>query len=402
VRQSEPFDGKIGGRLIALAILATLAAILFSYQRASSTIVIEPQPRQQRGVRPKPKRGTQTQVKTASSFTSFKHESHRAPKTKLNCSNCHTIPSREAPDEVFAATKASIKGYPYHDSCLDCHRRTPPQFFSGAAPAVCTVCHTRSSPHLTVREVSPFPKQGEEAMELEFPGYFPHDQRDHKRAKCETCHTTDERAYVAIPVGGSEMLFKPPEGTFKTSPFGHASCFKCHWKDEKPTKDDCAGCHLTPAEVAKKPRNLVSANAMEWFKSWPREWPKRLSLKFNHGSKDHDEECTTCHDLAKIETLDILKAEVPIATCAKSNCHFSSTSRPSISKEMYEEDDDIAEGRNNNPGSTEGRHTCTGCHTTAIGSMPPPCNHYVLFDDTYMKSEDYPKSAKQIAERCKK
>lgn len=400
MRQSESFNGKIGGRLIALAILATLAAILFSYQRASSTIAIESQaPRQQRRSRPKPKSGTQTQVKTASSFIDFKHESHRTPKTKLNCSDCHTIPSREAPDEVTAATKTSIKGYPYHDSCLGCHRTTPPRFFRGAAPVICTVCHTRSSPRLTAREVSPFPKQSEEAMELEFTGYFPHEQRDHKRVNCATCHMTDERAYVAIPVGGSDTLFKPPAGTFKTSPFGHAACFKCHW-EEKPAKNDCAGCHLTPDLVAKKPRNLLSANAMEWFKSWPLEWPKRLSLKFNHESKDHDDECITCHDLAKMETLDILKADVPIAPCAK--CHLKPTTPASIGKEMFEEDEDIAEGRNNNPASREGRHTCTGCHTNAIGSMPPPCSHYLLFDDTYLKLEDYPKSAKQIAEQCKK
>jgi len=145
---------------------------------------------------------------------------------------------------------------------------------------------------------------------------------------------------------------------------------------------------------------LLSANAKEWFRSWPREWPKRLSLKFNHESKDHDDECTTCHDLTRIETLDTLKAEVPIVKCVK--CHLKPTSRTSIGKEMFDEDDDIAEGRNNNPASKEGKYTCTGCHTIAIGSMPPPCSHYLLFEDTYLKPEDYPKSAKQIAERCKK
>ena len=45
---------------------------------------------------------------------------------------------------------------------------------------------------------------------------------------------------------------------------------------------------------------------------------------------------------------------------------------------------------------------CTGCHTPAIGSLPPPCSHYLLFEDTYLRLEDYPKSAKQISERCKK
>src|SRR5712692_8603102 len=110
LRQRE-FDGRVRGPLIAMAILAPLAVILFSYQRASSSIVIEPQTlRQQRRTRPKPKSGTQTPVKTATSFSGFKHESHRAPKTKLNCSNCHAIITREAPDEIAAPTKPSFKG----------------------------------------------------------------------------------------------------------------------------------------------------------------------------------------------------------------------------------------------------------------------------------------------------
>ncbi len=400
MRQSESLYGKIGNRLIVLALVSTLGPLHFFHQPATSTSLFEPQaPRQQRRSRPKSKSGTQTQVKIAGRFVGFKHESHRIPKAKLNCSDCHTIPSKANPDAVSAATKPSIKGYPYHDSCLECHRRTPPQIFSGAAPIICTVCHTRASPRLTAREVYPFPKHDEEVIEIEFPGYFPHDQRDHKRVNCADCHVTDERAYVAIGIAANETPYNPAEGTFKTSPAGHAACFKCHW-EEKPTKDDCAGCHLTPDAVAQKPRNLFSANAMVWFKNWPPDWPKRLSLKFNHESKDHDDECTTCHDISKIETLDVFKADVPIAPCAK--CHLKPTTPASIGKEMFEEDEDIAEGRNNNPKSLEGKHTCTGCHTSAIGSMSPPCSHYLLFDDTYLKPEDYPNSAKQIAERCKK
>ena len=398
VRQSSSFTCKIGRRLIALAIFGTLA-IIFSSHQLSSTQLLQAQARRQQRRTP-PKAVSQTRKPLRDS--TFKHETHRAPKTNLICSKCHTIPARETPDEIAAATKSSIKGYPYHDSCVECHRRTQPLFFSGAAPAVCTVCHTRSSPRLTAREIGTFPKQDKQAIELAFPGYYPHDQRDHKRVNCASCHMTDERNYLGIAINSSETPHKPAEGTFKTSPSGHAACYKCHWQDEKPRKDDCAGCHLTPNEVAIKSRNQLSANARGWFKGWPREWPKRLSLKFNHLSKDHDEECTACHDLARIQTLDTLKAEVPIATCAKSSCHIRSTSRTSISKEMFDEDDDIAEGRNNSFLSKSGQNTCTGCHTNLIGSMPPPCSHYLLFGDQYLKLEDYPKSAKQITEQCKK
>lgn len=394
MRHSIFFTSKVRARLIGLAILALLATFFFSYQDSSSIPVVEAQARSQ-------SRKTQPPPKARPLLVSFKHDSHRLPAAKLSCSDCHTILEKTDPDVIAAATKTSIKGYPYHDSCLSCHRHTPPQFFRGTTPSICKVCHTRSSPRLTARDLNPFPKQDPQAIELEFPGYFPHDQRDHKRVNCAACHMTDERAYPAIVIGDSEPPFKTPVGTFKTSPSGHVACFKCHW-EEKPAKDDCAGCHLTPPEVAKKQRNTLSANAIEWFSHWPREWPKRLSLKFNHESKDHNEECTTCHDLGRIETLDIVKAEVPIATCAKSSCHLSSTSRPSISKEMFEEDDDILEGRNNNPLSKLGQHTCTGCHTSVIGGTPPPCSHYLLFGDQYLKLEDYPKSAKQISEQCKK
>lgn len=393
MKQRKFFTSNIGRSLIALAVLAAVALIAFFSRYVSSNQVVAAQTRRQQP-KTRPKAGTPKRKPVASSF---KHESHRAPKTKLLCSNCHTIPARETPDEIAAATKSTIRGFPYHDSCLECHRRTLPQFFSGAAPTICTVCHTRSSPRLSARDVSKFPKQGEEVIEVEFPGYYPHDQRDHKRVNCATCHATDERAYVGIAMG-SEAAFKPPEGTFKTSPSSHAACFKCHWQDEKPRKDDCAGCHLAPNGVALKPRNQLSANAREWFKSWPREWPKRLSIKFNHESKDHDEECTSCHDLTRIETLDLLKGEVPITTCASSKCHLSPTSRTSISKEMYAEEDDIADEKSS-PLSRLGKHTCTGCHTSAIGSTPPPCSHLLLFAD---QAEDYPHVVKQISERCKK
>lgn len=306
-----------------------------------------------------------------------------------------------APDVIAAATKPSIKGYPYHDSCLDCHRRkTPPLFFRGATPAICTVCHTRSSPRLTPRDLSPFPKHNEQVRDYEFPGSFPHAQRDHKLEKCANCHMTDKRAYIAFAINDSEAPFKPADGSFKTSPSSHTACFKCHWDDAKPRKDQCAGCHLLSEDFAEEDRNVLSVNAVKWFKSWPLEWPKRFSLKFNHESKSHVAECITCHlNITEMNTLDILKAEVPIAPCAK--CHLQKGTPANLATEMYNEDDDIIEGRNNDPVSREGKNSCSGCHTTAIGSMPPPCSHYLLFDDTYFVLEDYPKSAKQLIKLCK-
>ena len=101
-----------------------------------------------------------------------------------------------------------------------------------------------------------------------------------------------------------------------------------------------------------------------------------------------------------MSTETLATADVPIETCAE--CHLKVTSRPSISKEMFQEDEDTAERINNRPvASSPGKHTCTACHTSQIGGTPPPCSHFLLFGDRYFNAEEYPTSAKQLAERCK-
>ncbi|MDT4956056.1 MAG: Class cytochrome family [Acidobacteriota bacterium] len=414
VGQSESFNRQFKRRMIAFAIFASLLTILFLYPRASSTAV-EPQGRrqQQRRTRPRPTTPTSTQARGGRNYSRFKHEDHRAPVAKLNCADCHAINSPTDPDAVTAATKPGVKGYPYHDSCVQCHRQ---QFFKGASPAICNVCHTRSSPRLTAHDMDPFPKQGEQAIAREFPGYFPHSLHQSVIARlarpsedanqgwsfarasfrmfddatpkaldnCATCHETDQRPPAAINVGGIEVTYKPEaKGTFKTVPAGHASCFNCHWQSQKPTKDDCAGCHLSQAEYTKKKRaasaeaalpGVLSPNAVQWFKTWPAEWPKRLSIKFRHDTPNHDVGCTTCHiNITQMETLNIPKADVPIATCAP--CHISNSpvlrkdgQTHTIFSEMADEDKDKDNKTN----------TCTGCHTTAIGSARPPCSHYLV------------------------
>ncbi len=70
MRQRKTLYGPVGGRLIALAILALLAATLFSYQRFSSTRVVEAQasrpPRKTRGK-------LETQARAPIFASSFKH-----------------------------------------------------------------------------------------------------------------------------------------------------------------------------------------------------------------------------------------------------------------------------------------------------------------------------------------
>jgi hypothetical protein len=252
----------------------------------------------------------------------------------------------------------------------------------------------------------------------EFPGYFPHtlhqsviarggeQKREGAQASwsfvraslrviddapvkeldnCATCHLTDERAPAAIAVGGTEATFKPEaKGTFKSVPSGHASCFNCHWQSQKPLKDDCAGCHLSQGAYTKLKRaaaaaeaplpGVLSPSAVQWFKTWPREWPKRLSIKFRHETANHDIGCTTCHiNITQMETLNIPKADVPIATCAP--CHNSTS--PVLRKEsgnltIFSEMTEEAKDKDNKT------YTCIGCHTGLIGRERPPCSHYLV------------------------
>lgn len=421
-RQSDLFDRRVKRRVAALAAFAACAALLFLCTRVSST-AFEPEPQQRRrptqGGRRRPAQpttGTPGQPAAAASArggSRFKHQDHRPPVAKLDCNDCHIINAPDRPDDVAAATKPGAKGYPYHDSCVRCHRA---DFFRGASPPICTVCHTRSTPRLTARDMQPFPKESAKAIAREFPGYFPHslhqsliaradgapsgeglwrferasftrpdDPQPKFAENCATCHETDARPSMPINVGGTEGTFKPElKGMFKTVPDGHASCFNCHWQSQKPTREDCAGCHLSQGEFAKKKRaasidaalpGVLSPMAAQWFKTWPRDWPKRLSIKFSHETPtDHDVGCTTCHiNITRMETLNIPKADVPIGTCAR--CHVDANSvgpkggeKITIRSEMTKEAED-KENKTN---------TCSGCHTSQIGRERPPCSHYVV------------------------
>ncbi|HEX8891265.1 MAG TPA: cytochrome c3 family protein, partial [Pyrinomonadaceae bacterium] len=191
MRQSEPFSRQIRLRAIALTVFCGAVALLFLCPRISLT-AFEPQGRrrpQPKTTRPaQPTTDTQTSGRGGRNYSRFRHEDHRAPVAKLNCDDCHAIQSAAAPDAVTAANHPNIKGYPYHDSCVRCHRQ---QFFQGATPPICNVCHTRSSPRLTARDMDPFPKEGDQTVAREFPGYFPHALHQGVIARWRATENTD-------------------------------------------------------------------------------------------------------------------------------------------------------------------------------------------------------------------
>lgn len=366
--------------------------------------------------------------KTARDYSIFKHEDHRKESNgqELACSSCHAIHSPAQPDRITAASKPSANSsYPYHDSCFRCHRE---QVYKGDRPQICIVCHTRVSPRTTANDVYthfPNPKQGN-VIVREFPGFFPHglhqsvlalhrqreiiDRATFVRASftqslsseqgspdiCATCHYTDERGIIVLPSGGlqSEETFKQIEAdTFRTipgyrEPNGHATCFNCHWQSQKPTKDDCNGCHLAKNDYQKRALGIIqppalSANAVRWFTNWPRDLPKRFSLKFRHNThtrtedgktetNNHDLGCTTCHiNIAQMTTLNIPKADVQIVSCAP--CHSATSAIPvtvgvrlTIFDEMTLKEDGTK------------KYVCVACHISVVGREQPPCTHYAV------------------------
>lgn len=312
----------------------------------------------QRRVRKKPVRRT---GKFSLDYSRF---SHRSLKHKsLECDACHSAPTD---NWQTASGFPDVADYPAHDACTGCHRS---QFFKGALPSICSICHTKVSPRGKERFV--FGKPNEPSQ---FRLLFPHNKHQDVialslfRKGLESAHTTrrtfiiaddekenynnctichDSRLKTISPLGGFPDNFEPPPGTFMTAPVGHASCFSCHWKNQEPTHDNCAGCH----GYSETDTDINSV-------------PIRISLKFNHSRVDHVRECTACHiNITRAKDLFGLKPDVPIASCAKSSCHGARLDdKVSIQTETI--------NQTKNP-----EFVCKLCHTRGIGRRKAPASH---------------------------
>ena len=247
---------------------------------------------------------------------------HSTPKHRATCNTCHKI---QFPD---------ITDYPSHDACVSCHR---PQFFRGARPPICSVCHSKTSPRDEVRYAFRNP-----ATKLQFNIDFPHDvHQDIGYNDCSLCHGT-----------------RTP--TFKAVPTDHASCFNCHWKSQEPVAANCNGCHkLAPTPYA----STLQA---------------RISSKFIHEGggekKQHIAECTTCHiHITKPASLRGLKPDVPITACTE--CHNKDGLRQDLSKELVSIDKNRA-------------FVCVYCHEPNVGTLDPPVSHYLIAERPPLKRKD--------------
>jgi hypothetical protein len=295
-------------RTLTLATLLLLASAAFVCPRLATKAA---------GAKAAPASPQQRRTPARPPSADYSKFTHDIPQHQKGCDTCHASPSENWQQaRAKDAAYPDVTDYPEHASCIDCHRR---QFFSGARPAICAVCHTVVSPRSGERfpfenPADAFLKSPKASRRTEFSINFPHDRHQDVMARlstpfataggfafvrasfepqaqttpqaqtppqaqttpidnCSLCHKTYE------PEGDSpdEYVTKPaaelPEndlhipafwlkkGMLKTTPSSHASCFNCHYQDggEKPYSSDCAGCHQLSPKVPRALRGAAPA-----------------------------------------------------------------------------------------------------------------------------------------------
>lgn len=289
-------------------------------------------------------------VISVSLWVDYSKFSHSTKKHQAECKTCHVVPTKEW-------TKASkfpdIVDYPDHAACVSCHR---PQFFKGARPQICSVCHMKTSPRDEARYAFRKP-----ASRLQFTIEFPHDRHQDVIARLSSERQRVDLAHAAPQqqqnYNNCTICHAAKTTTFKAAPADHGACFNCHWKSQQPVAANCNGCHKLAASYDAA------------------ELPKRISAKFIHEGggekKNHVLECTSCHiNITKSQSLRGLKPDVPITACTE--CHNKDGLRQDVSKELAAIDKDRA-------------FVCTYCHAPEVGRLDPPASHYLIAERKPMK-----------------
>lgn len=337
-----------------------------------------------------------TKVSKPARYSEFPHNiaAHRK-----DCASCHKFPSSNW-QAVRPTTAAfpDITEYPEHSSCVGCHRQ---QFFKGARPAICSICHVNPSPRDSRRNPFPNPRETFDAspkgktassdFEISFPhavhlgivsfvrsdtatffrsvSYKPYGHADES---CAVCHKTLK------PQGESadEYLTKPPadlgdafwlkKGSFKGVPTGHTVCFSCHSLDSgmTPAPNSCGTCHVLGEKLPPGDFDPTLASRMGITeRTFLDAWRGRGSAgAFRHEFSSHAEtECSTCHNAEAINTLDPNTKRVSISSCMP--CHVTAT---------------VEDGGALNYEVEQRRKTsafqCTKCHIK-FGTMQVPGSH---------------------------
>jgi hypothetical protein len=349
--------------VLGIILLAMAAPLVLEFRPG---LELEVAAQQRRRPRRRSRRGARAPVASAT-YKSFLHGTPR--HRSLACDACHKAPT---PNSLSVRQFPVVADYPDHASCIECHRQ---QFFVGAQPAICTICHTVVSPRSGSR--FPFSKPGGRE---EFAINFPHDKhqdflalmnrapantRDisfgaHARGpspanddkaqfyNCSICHETLSQLPKSVPNEWSAS-FKPEAGFFKSAPTGHQSCFECHYRAQQPVMGNCGGCHV------------VQTTSPQTYSAFG----NRISPKFSHETDAHRIDCRSCHiNITQSSSVRGLKPDVPITSCATSSCHGNSGNK----KEYIGTELDAGKG---------GVFNCVLCHTPRNGTRPPPATHYL-------------------------
>ncbi|NOT47799.1 MAG: hypothetical protein HOP17_08625 [Acidobacteria bacterium] len=276
------------------------------------------------------------------------------------------------------------------------------QFFKGAKPAICSICHVIPSPRGGPRHPFPNPRaifdataKGKTAIS-DFAVGFPHDthidivSREGRRRdtfanaawrprrlvtgdeSCSVCHQTykpqdkSDEEYATRPSPDNGDGFWVKKGTFKTAPVGHATCFTCHSADTGilPAPDNCAACHKLkmngpPTDFDPKLPAMMGIDDKIMITSWRR---RNSSATFRHEWFSHAElACSACHNVAAMNTADPNTTGVRISSCAA--CHVTATSEDGGALNFE------VDSRKANSG-----FQCVKCHIT-FGRSPIPESH---------------------------
>ena len=394
-------------RTQTLAILVALAATLFTraeFASRTASAAFEPQ----RRTRQTRRRAQKPRV----DYTKFSHATAQHQKAS---DSCHKNPTENWPQaRPTDAAFPDITDYPEHASCVNCHRQ---QFFVGARPAICTVCHTQVSPRADARFPFENPSDAYAKSEKaktrreEFSIYFPHDKHQDVMARalpreggpnafgfvrasfapraasdkrvdsCTICHQTYQ------PAGDppEEYVTKPPtelksnalgleafwlkRGMFKTTPRGHESCFMCHWQDggEAPRSSDCAGCH----KPLTSPVNITPVNGSLPVKTMPVSEPLRADADAsNPSAKGITDADVYAHWFERrVATFRHEKADHIKVGCTA--CHISITSSGAVTAETVFV-----------PIKTCASSSCHGSTNKAAGAKK------IIFDEVEQKKKD--------------
>src|SRR5687767_12135328 len=202
-------------RKLSLALLTlAAAAAFFFWPRLSAPASGAAPPTQARRGRTQRRAPARPRI----DYSKFTHTT--AAHRKDSCDSCHKSPSDNwAKARPRDAAFPDITDYPEHASCLGCHRQ---QFFNGARPPICSVCHTVVSPRAGERH--PFANPAEtfaasakaRTRPEEFALIFPHDLHQDVMAQTHSDDTSAPRFVRAAFAQDAPQKEKPN------------SCSVCH------------------------------------------------------------------------------------------------------------------------------------------------------------------------------